>query len=288
MKENEREDSERIVVGYDGSPEAVTAVRWAARQAELRSCALQLVHCSLWPAITHNMEPVPGIADSGLRHAAESIVAEGVACARQASESVEITRSLVYGWPAENLRKLAGGASMLVVGSRGIGGFMGLLVGSVSLELAATAACPVAVVRSTDHPDGPVVVGIDREGWEASLHYAASHASYAGTSLRIVHVRKKHEAHAEASDVGPLEILHSAVRTVRNTSPELELEDLLLTGTSVAGTLLSAAKDAQLIVVGTMGQGLVRGSIGSTAHAVLHHASCPVVVVRPPLEAREQ
>ena len=65
-------------------------------------------------------------------------------------------------------------------------------------------------------------------------------------------------------------------------TPGLEVADVLLSGTSVAGTLLSATSDAQVVVVGSSGLGLVKGSIGSTAHAVLHHAGCPVIVVRHP------
>ncbi|BCW48289.1 universal stress protein UspA [Arthrobacter sp. StoSoilB13] len=275
-------DSEPIVAGYDGSHEADTAVQWAARLANRRKCPLQIVHCSLWPVITHNMEPVPGIAESGLRHAAESVVSEGVARAHEVSADVEVTTSLVYGWPAENLRKLASHASLLVVGTRGIGGFLGLLVGSVSLELAATAACPVAVIGPVQRPGGPVVVGIDGEGWEATLRYAATFASQTQASLRIVHVRRKHDGHDPAQGPGAREMLDSAIRSVRNTTPGLEVADVLLSGTSVAGTLLSATSDAQVVVVGSSGLGLVKGSIGSTAHAVLHHAGCPVIVVRHP------
>ncbi|MBU8865792.1 universal stress protein [Paenarthrobacter aromaticivorans] len=273
-------DTELIVVGYDGSHEADRAVHWAARLADRRNCPLELVHCSLWPVITHNMDPVPGIAESGLRHAAESIVSDGVARAREVSTNLEVTTSLVYGWPAENLRKLASHASLLVVGTRGMGGFLGLLVGSVSLELAATAACPVAVIGPVERPGGPVVVGIDGEGWEATLRYAASYASQSNASLRVVHVRRKHDGHDPAGGPGAREMLDSAVRSVRNAFPGLDVADVLLTGTSVAGTLLSATSDAEVVIVGSAGHGLVRGSIGSTAHAVLHHAGCPVIVVR--------
>ncbi|UVJ41271.1 universal stress protein [Arthrobacter sp. CJ23] len=275
------ETTERIIVGYDGSPEAAPAVRWAAEQAALRGLELHLVHCSLWPAITHNMAPVPGVADSGLRHAAEAVVTEGAALALEASPDLDLTTSLVYGWPAENLRRLSPGAAMIVVGSRGIGGFMGLLVGSVSLELASTADCPVAVVRPGTNPSGPVVVGIDTQGWGPALHQASTLAALFGTTLRIVHVHTGHgKQHAPGDSSGvpdAREVLDSAVRSA---APGLLVEERLLAGTSVAGTLLGEANDARVIVVGTTGHGLIRGSIGSTAHAVLHHASCPVLVVR--------
>lgn len=281
--------SEHIIVGYDGSAEAGPAVSWAAEQAALRGWGLHLVHCSLWPAITHNMGPVPGVADSGLRHAAEAIVSEGAALVRNVSPGLTVTTSLVYGWPAENLGKLSSGAGMLVVGSRGLGGFMGLLVGSVSLELASTAGCPVAVVRPGKHPAGPVVVGIDVEDWEPALQHASSLAALFGTTLRVVHVRRKHgELHPAGDSSGvpdAREVLDSAVRSA---APGLVVEERLLAGTSIAGTLLDEAKDARIIVVGTTGQGLIRGSLGSTTHAVLHHAACPVVVVRPTQRGTQQ
>ncbi|MDR6636884.1 universal stress protein [Paenarthrobacter nitroguajacolicus] len=279
-------EKERVVVGYDGSDAAGKAVQWAAMQAHRSGCLLNVVHCSLWPVITHNMGPVPGIAGSGLRHAAESIVSDGVALAREVSADTQIATSLVYGWPAENLRKLAATASLLVVGTRGAQGFSGLLIGSVSLELASTAACPVAVVGGSERPHGPVVVGVADEGWEATLRYAANFASLVHAVLKIVHVHRHHAFHHDAFyEAGVAEkraLLDSASRSVRNTWPGLEVQDHLLQGTSVAGALVGAAGDAQVVVVGSSAQGTLSGSFGSTAHAVLHHAGCPVIVVRHP------
>lgn len=277
-----------IVAAYDGSPEAAIAVRWAARQASLRNDALTVVHCSMWPAFTHDLGPVPGIADSGLRHAAEAVLAEGAVIAREESPGVPVTTVLKYGWAAGLLRDVAGGsgAAMLVVGSRGIGGFMGLLLGSVSLELAATADCPVAVIREGTHPDGPVVVGVDtaHPHWEPNVRQACTLATLTGASLKIVHVHAKHGGRRHTAPPGPHrpeEVLDDVERTVRRWSPVLDVKAHTLTGTSTAGTLLEAARDASAIVVGAHGTGVVRGSMGSTAHAVLHHALCPVVVVRP-------
>ncbi|MFJ5958931.1 universal stress protein [Paenarthrobacter sp. NPDC092416] len=277
-----------IVTAYDASPEAATAVRWAARQASLRNDKLTVVHCSIWPAFTHDLGPVPGIADSGLRHAAEAVLAEGADIAREESPDVPVTTVLKYGWAAGLLRDVAGGsdAAMLVVGSRGIGGFMGLLVGSVSLELAATADCPVAVIREAAHPDGPVVVGIDTAlpHWEPIVRQACTLATLTGASLEIVHVHAKHGGRRHLTPPmphRPEEVLDDVERTVRRWSPVIDVRTHTLTGTSTSGTLLDAARDASAIVVGAHGTGVVRGSMGSTAHAVLHHALCPVVVVRP-------
>jgi len=283
----------QIVAGYDGSAEAAAAVRWAARQASLRDAGLAVVHCSLWPAFTHDLGPVPGIAGSGLRHAAEAVLAEGAALAREASTDLPVSPVLKYGWPASVLRELSSDAGMLVVGSRGIGGFMGLMVGSVSLELAATADCPIAVIRGTGQEGGPVVVGVDADDrgqedppqWEPAVRQACALATSTGSELRVVHVQHKHggrhRAAVSAEAIRPEDLLDDVVRATRRWAPDLDVQTRLLTGASLAGTLLDAARDASAIVVGTHGRGVVRGSIGSTAHAVLHHAGCPVLVVRP-------
>lgn len=270
----------RVVVGYDGSREAGQAVRWAAHHAQARRCGLHLVHCSLWPEVADAANPVTGGADPATKHSAETIVAEGVASVREAAPGLELTTSLVYGWPAENLRKLSSRAALLVVGSRGMGGFMGLLVGSVSLELAGTALCPVAVIREHGHTGGPILVGVSNEYWESVVGQAALFASVMGADLRIAHVMGRAESRSPKHVAAARETLASAVRSVGNTWPELRIEDLLLTGVSVAGTLLAAADHAQMVVVGPSARGSVRASIGSSAHAVLHHAGCPVLVVR--------
>ncbi|WP_245953388.1 universal stress protein [Arthrobacter silvisoli] len=284
-----------IVAGYDGSDEAAAAVRWAAHQAFLRGTGLSVVHCSVWPAFTHDLGPVPGIADSGLQHAAEAVAAEGAAIAREEAPAVAVGTVLKFGWPAAVLKELSADATMLVVGSRGIGGFMGLLVGSVSLELAATADCPVAVVRGTGSgPEGgPVVVGVDAEHaasaadnrhWEEAVRKACVLATLTESPLLIVSVQHRqgawHRTPAPARPRRPEEVLDDAERTVRRWSPALDVRTRMLTGTSVAGTLLDAAHGASAVVVGTHSRSVLSGSLGSTAHAVLHHASCPVLVVR--------
>lgn len=175
---------------------------------------------------------------------------------------------------------------MLVVGSRGIGGFMGLVVGSVSLELAATAACPVAVIRSDDHPYGPVVVGVDSSGSSAALREACALAAATGAGLLVVHVLRTHfslgkPGIASTEDrEAARQALQSAVARARALAPQTQVEQKLAEDTSVPRALLNAARGAALIVVGSKGQGLVRGTVGSTAHAVLHHARSPVLIAR--------
>lgn len=290
------QESKAVVVGYDGSAQAALAVRWAAEQAAQRSCPLHLVHCTLWPLPAQDPGPVPGVADSGLERSAQITLEEGLAHAKHTLEEgmqhakdaalkVEIRTSLLYGWPSVHLPKISAGEELLVVGSRGMGGFIGLLVGSVSLEMASTAACPVAVIRSDEHADGPVVVAIDNSGSTAALEDACTVAAVTGANLIIVHVqhapagyrllRDPVDAHPAAEA-----ILDSAVMTARGLTPGTTVERQLLTDTSIPRAILNASQGARLTVVGTKGHGLIKGTIGSTAHAVLHHAQGPVLISR--------
>lgn len=83
-------DSRTVVVGYDGSVEAAQAVRWAARQASAHNCQPLLVHCSLWPMLTNDLGPVPGVADSGLERSAEITLEEGLSHARHVEPDLDI------------------------------------------------------------------------------------------------------------------------------------------------------------------------------------------------------
>lgn len=274
---------DRIVVGYDGSPEAVLAVRWAARHAILLDCELQVVHCSLWPLLTHDLGPVKGVAGSGLQHQAQAILDEGKAEALSVAARTTVLGSLLYGLPPGHLRRMAEDARMLVLGSRGIGGFLGLLVGSVSLELAATAPCPVAVIRFDKHPQGRVVVGIDSSGSEGALRLACDLAGATGTDLLIIHVFHPHGGLVGGSGGGidpARRMLKRAVHDAKALAPNVAVSQNLAQDTSVPRALLNASRGAALVVVGSKGHGLLRGTIGSSAHAVLHHSTGPVLISR--------
>ncbi|MDP9887953.1 universal stress protein [Pseudarthrobacter enclensis] len=279
-----RQDPGAIVVGYDGSDEAAAAVRWAARHARATGSALNVVHCSLWPLLTRHLGPVPGVSNSGLEQSARSVLEEGVAHAATEAEGLQIKSTLLHGLPAKLLVEISAGEKLLVVGSRGLGGFLGLLVGSVSLELAAAAACPVAVIRQDLYPDGPVVAAVDAEGSPTVLEDACGLASALKAPLTVVHVRHlppgysrrgPHEAGTEARKV-----LEAALNQARARAPGLRVDGRVLTNTSIPRAILEASKEARMVVVGSQGSGVLKETIGSTAHAVLHHAQGPVLVSR--------
>ncbi|MDO5752887.1 universal stress protein [Arthrobacter sp.] len=277
-------ESRDIVVGYDGSAEAAQAVLWAVTQSVLRNCRLHLVHCHLRPTPSQDPAVGGGTTTDDVDPSPEAILAEGVALVKAVAPALDVQASLIYGWPAVHLSRISQGQELLVVGSRGFGGFLGLLVGSVSLELAATSNCPVAVIRRADqHPAGAVVVAVDASGSAAALADACAMAVLTGSPLNVLHVRPDKNGLALIRRRGskvPVDVLEAAVATARNLAPGISIEGKLLTEKSTARAILNASQDASLIVMGTTGRGLVKGVIGSTTHAVLHHARGPVLVSR--------
>lgn len=131
-----------IVVGVDGSEQSLAALRWAVDEARLRHGQVRLVTAWHYP-------PVPStVEDSGTNdsfHAAERVQAGALEAV--AAEGVDISGTLVRDPPATALLDAAKDADLLIVGSRGHGGFAGLLLGSVSSQVAHHAPCPVLIVR---------------------------------------------------------------------------------------------------------------------------------------------
>lgn len=278
------QDAGSIVAGYDGSDGAAAAVRWAARHARATNCALHVVHCSLWQLLTRHLGPVPGVSGSGLEQSAQAVLEEGVSHAAAEVPGVQIRGTLLHGLPAQLLAEISGGKRMLVVGSRGLGGFLGLLVGSVSLELAATATCPVAVIREDTHPGGPVVAAVDASGSPSALEDACAVASGWHARLTVVHVHHEPAGYTrldgKEAAAGAREVLESAVDLARTLAPNISVDGRILTDSSVPHAILQAASEARIVVLGSQGRGILRETIGSTAHAVLHHAHGPVLISR--------
>jgi nucleotide-binding universal stress UspA family protein len=139
MSEKENGRSQRVpavVVGVDGSAGSNEALGWALAEARLRNVPLRIVHA--WIS--------PGVRMSGLQRAAEELV-EKAARDVAAGEDVEIERLVVQGTAAEVLLAAVDMSDLLVVGSRGHGGFADLLLGSVSQQCVHHAPCPVVVVH---------------------------------------------------------------------------------------------------------------------------------------------
>jgi nucleotide-binding universal stress UspA family protein len=152
----------RIVVGVDGSPGAAKALRWALAEARLREASLLVVHAWMVPLIDALPEPwmigSPPVGPSDeevyahLAAAAKSMLDDSLDQARSQEPRLEVEGEIVEARAAAALIAAAGDADLLVVGSRGRGGFAGLLLGSVSAQCVHHAPCPVVVVPP-DHAE---------------------------------------------------------------------------------------------------------------------------------------
>jgi nucleotide-binding universal stress UspA family protein len=275
-----------VVVGVDGSPASLAAARYAVRLAVRRQTTLDCV-LAYQPAIY--AYPQMGVVDPGLladervREDLDSMIAGIGDSLRQAyPELTEVTARRVPGGPAAVLIELSRTAAVTVVGSRGVGGFEELLLGSVSSQVAAHGQGPVVVVRpvktngadgsGTADPDpdaGPVLVGIDGSAPSvAALHFAAEEARLRRTSVTVVHVVPE-----GAGDDGVFDV-------VADVEPGLDVEKRLVPSGSVEQAMIDASREAGLTVVGCRGRGgFVGALLGSVSRALTHHGSGAIGVV---------
>jgi nucleotide-binding universal stress UspA family protein len=139
----------RIVVGVDGSAQSKQALRWALGEARLQGASLRIVYTWKIPIyVVEGLAPVEAIPDpTALSEAAQRRLDSIVYEITGGATDVPIEQVVVEGKAAEILVDESKGASLLVVGSRGHGGFAGLLLGSVSQQCATHASCPVVIIR---------------------------------------------------------------------------------------------------------------------------------------------
>ena len=146
--------SGRVVVGIDGSDTSRRAVRWAAHEARLRGAKLEIV--SAWHVPLYGYAHVGSVTAisqdilQGLVENTEEHLAEATREARVEAGDIELETIAAEGRPAKVLLQVSQGADLLVVGSRGLGGFRELLLGSVSQQCAQHASCPVVIFRHVD------------------------------------------------------------------------------------------------------------------------------------------
>lgn len=283
-----------VVVGVDGSAPSLTAVDLATHAAAVGDRPLRIVHAFVWPMIRAplgaSVAPMP-IKD--LRRDAEQVVAQAEARARAHDPSVRVSAQVVDGGPSAVLIAESRRAAMVVIGHRGLGGFAGLLLGSVAVQVAAHAASPVVVARGTVGRDGPVVVGVDGSPTSTrAIAFAADQAARRQTSLLAVH------AWTAPVSTGPTDLLPlvtdverieaqearalaESVAGIAGAHPDLRVEQQLLQG-HPARVLTELSGGAQLVVAGSRGRGGFTGLLlGSISQALIHHADCPVAVIHP-------
>jgi nucleotide-binding universal stress UspA family protein len=270
-----------VFVAYDGSNGSKRAVLWAARYAGAAQLPLVVVHCWIWSFFTQDLGPVTGIQDSGLRREAQKIAAEGQDLAAQAEPDLDVRERLIAGFPAEVLTKLSAEASLLVTGTRGLGGFAGLLVGSVSLHVASSASCPIMVVREENPDHDTVVVAVDGSPEsERAVAVAADLALTLHTSLQLLHVRASRRHPLPDPLLKEAESVLARASALLGEPAGIEVSQDLVVAPSVPGMIVQRAQNAACVVLGAKGSNTLGARLGSTVHAVLHHARGNVVVVR--------
>ncbi len=223
---------------------------------------------------------------------ADATVRELGARCRAEAPHVAVTEEVTSGHPAEVLIGRSTRASVIVVGSRGLGGFTGALLGSVSTAVAMHSSCPVVVVRARAGVTGPVVVGLDTSPLSrVVLEFALEAAAVRGLDLLAMQLWQQ----PEHDDVfatpiplpSPAELqqrmqrrLAEQVAGYSDKYPDVRIQKIAQRGHPVSA-LTRASHDAELVVVGHRGRGGYSGMLlGSVAAGVLHHAHCPVAVVR--------
>ena len=293
-----------VVVGVDGSAESLAAAVWAAREAERRDRPLHLVHAWDW----HPRRQDGEIVGAAQRHLARSSLRRAQERVRAECPDVRLTDEQTEGPATAALLKAADQADLMVLGSRGLSGFTGFLVGSVALGVVAKATRPVVLVRadeeaadehvpardgspSTDTGHRDVVLAVDlAEACDEVVEFA-----FEAARLRHARLRAVHAWHAAgpvglgSGDIGMVEeswqgeewlgFLKAVLQVWRDKYPDVEvLETVVDDKPSTA--LVRAATGASLLVVGhRLAERPLGPRTGPVTHAAIHHVGCPVAVV---------
>ncbi|MFB7242041.1 universal stress protein UspA [Streptomyces populi] len=278
-----------VVVGADGSEGAETAVRWAAAEAACRDAPLHIVCATALDTLVADV-PSESVARRVL-DAGSATVESAVAVAEGEASGIRVVPVVSHAAAAQALLEAAGDNGLIVVGTRGSGGFAALLVGSVGLCVAAYATGPVVVVRGEpDHvTTGVVLVAVRDERDLGVVRFAARTAVRYKASLRVL---STYAYYQYAGSMVPLlgdltevaeeqaSYANRLIAPVRDEFPGLTVTSDLVRAHSPAGALVDASAHADLVVVGARRPAHVPGApLGHVVHAVLHHAHCPVAVV---------
>lgn len=285
-----------IVVGVDGSEASAAAVRWAAAGAVRHHERLHIIH---------GFAPFAGLYGAGMPvlhsvyddfvTSAKDLLADAVRTAHDTvGETLEVTTAMPQDPPSAVLIEASRSARMVVLGASGSGRVTGVLAGSTAVQVVSHAHCPVVIVRGRRGAvNGPVVVGVDGSPLsDRALGAAFDEACRRSVPLVAVH------AWSDEDLTGPFGVFSLAVdwEEVRQDNERLLAERLAARQAEYPGVkvervvvrdrprhqLIDWSRQAQLVVVGSRGRGGFTGLLlGSTSQALIHHADCPVLVVRP-------
>lgn len=289
MAENRHaETSDRIVVGVDGSENAMRAAEWAAREAAARGAPLMLLHAIKTPEV-YSLEPsdrvsrMRGEGGALLNHISERLRAQ--------FPDLHLTTEVSDLTAAQALIGLSGNASLVVSGTRGYGGFAGMMVGSTSRKLAMHAHCPLVVVRdglSTESLE-EVVVGVEPDQDVVPIRYAFAAAARYGAVLHAVRVWHPHAEYSSVAEgycedlaatrADEIEAVNKLLGPVASSHPEVRIEVSAGRGNTVP-VLIEAARGTRLLVVGAhRHRGPLAVGAGYVVDGLLAHAVTPVAVV---------
>ena len=287
-----RVDSGTWVVGLDGSDCATNALEWAVSNVEGRASSIELV--TAWQTPVAGAYPMSSpvtvvIDDTEFDDAAAHAVAE-VAAGLAPRLTLPVTAAVGHGGPAQVLIEASESAALLVIGSRGRGGFARLLLGSTSTQCATHASVPTIVVPGDAEPAAvdTIMVGCDGSpNSMAALRWAIDFAPPGGTVVVVwvwdatpLAVGADAFFFPDASDLAA-ERFHHLVDTVAEQarSRDVTIEREFVRGTP-RSALAAQAENADLVVVGARGHGAVGAALlGSVSTWLLHHVHRPIAVV---------
>lgn len=266
-----------VVVGIDGSTAALDAVRWAAEEAAQRGVPLRIVYV----APDHDPDPVFGAPDIDRDYGDDALL-QASAAAIETHHYPIVVPVFRRGDPTASLRNEGGTASLLVVGSVGIGIIGAVLLGSTAAALAATAPCPVAIVKSPHigHPNAQntasqpivaVLTGLPSE-WDAIIARATTEAAIRHTTVLVASVQTD-----ETDD----KAIETRIAGWQEQRPGIRMDSISESG-QLPSFAASLAKIAQIIVVGPPEHDRSRGvgMTGRVTHVLLRESDSPVLIVR--------
>lgn len=264
----------RITVGVFDADESDLAVRWAARHADAVGGTLHLVHAFVWTELDVNIDPISGMAGSGFRSAAHSLIQDAVEIVRETGVDIPVTSEIVDGNAVPVLVEASEEADLLVLGGRGLGRLMTLIVGSKSLALAARAHCPVVVVRGRVDGQGPIGL-VHHEIATEALARAADLAEAYGRDIHLV-------VRPETTPEEAQEILAGTAQRIAMTHPSVYVRDVTIAASDSPRQLVEASQDACLMVVAGERSGGAGGTVAAPRQLVnvLRFANTPVWIER--------
>ncbi|MFI6087981.1 universal stress protein [Streptomyces sp. NPDC051218] len=285
-----------VVVAVDGSAGSDHALEWALTAARLRNARLRIVHVRQYAMPLADGPHMPTIDH---RPDADPVVERVRGALERRADLPPLTVEIVEGAPGRDIAPLGDEAQLLVLGSRGRGGFASLLLGSNGLACAREAACPVVVVRPDEEltagAEPCVVLGLDPlSPHDDTIGFAFVEAALRGAVLRVVCAYPGPvlvytstgdfvtSAEADAATAARYtELAGEQLAPFQERNPQVSVEKEVLPG-DAAGLLVDASREAELVVVGRHQSRMPLGRLmGSVTNAVLLHAKGAVAVVPP-------